>query len=532
MWGHLGSCGRKEAERAGETLLVIPLREVVMTRARTIAAAALVSTGCESVLGFDFDSDVEVVEGAGGSGAAVSAGGSAGVGGGGYGGAGASPGSAAGGAGAGMGGHGVGGVAERLCEPGESETCLYSKDPATENVGVCHAGTRTCEPDGMGFGDCSGEVIPAGSDVCGDGLDNDCDGFADDDCAVEVAAGENHTCARFGDGRVMCWGNNAGGKLGDGTETPSTIPVEILTGAVSLGLGWRHSCAVLTGGGVVCWGDNNGGGQLGDGTNQDHLFPEPVSTIADAVSIVAGEDHTCARHINGAVSCWGNNFNGQLGFGEKVDQWTPGLVGVGPVAALSAGWKHTCAIASGGVHCWGNNFSGQLGDGTDVDRPEPVSIDGSAWSGVPTQIAAGQNHTCVVLSAGNPRCWGSNSDGQLGLGFKDQGQHLVPSETVSLGGSVQIMAAGGGHTCVVISGAVQCWGGGGQGQLGLGNKDDAATPTFIGMSDVVSLAAGKSHTCAALADGSAKCWGNNADGQLGDASTDDRTVPTLVQFPP
>ena len=68
------------------------------------------------------------------------------------------------------------------CTPGKKQTCNYQGDPATENVGPCRPGIRTCNEDGT-WGKCEGEVLPVneiGEELCADGIDNDCNGVVDD----------------------------------------------------------------------------------------------------------------------------------------------------------------------------------------------------------------------------------------------------------------------------------------------------------------------------------------------------------------
>ncbi|APR80130.1 Hypothetical protein A7982_05477 [Minicystis rosea] len=63
-----------------------------------------------------------------------------------------------------------------VCLPGTSSPC-YSGPGGTENVGICKAGTATCNADGKGYGTCVGEVLPKTED-CTTTVDDDCDGVA------------------------------------------------------------------------------------------------------------------------------------------------------------------------------------------------------------------------------------------------------------------------------------------------------------------------------------------------------------------
>ena len=85
------------------------------------------------------------------------------------------------------------------------------------------------------------------------------------------------------------------------------------------------------------------------------------------------------------------------------------------VIAIAVGYWHTCALtSSGGVKCWGENSNGQLGDNSTTPRNIPVDVSGLT-SGV-AMISAGYRRTCAVTTAGGAKCWGQNLNGQIGDG--------------------------------------------------------------------------------------------------------------------
>lgn len=196
--------------------------------------------------------------------------------------------------------------------------------------------------------------------------------------AMQVAAGAAHSCAVTSHGRVLCWGSNAFGQLGDGSRRMRISPVDVsgLDSAVTqVALGATHSCALTSDGSVQCWG-SNGRGELGDGSTQERLTPGPVNGLgATAVQITAGAFHTCALLSTGAVKCWGYDHVGQLGDGGISNSRVPVAVRGLPsrILQISAGAAHTCALAdSGALYCWGDNRFGQLGTGLAGSPPNSL----------------------------------------------------------------------------------------------------------------------------------------------------------------
>jgi hypothetical protein len=86
------------------------------------------------------------------------------------------------------------GQCHAVCTPGETRAC-YGGAPEHAGVGACSFGTETCDGDGGAWGDCVGDGTPS-DEVCGDGIDDDCDGI-DPSCCVataEVCDGSDNDC--------------------------------------------------------------------------------------------------------------------------------------------------------------------------------------------------------------------------------------------------------------------------------------------------------------------------------------------------
>jgi hypothetical protein len=324
-----------------------------------------------------------------------------------------------------------------------------------------------------------------------------------------VSASNFFTCALMNTGRVKCWGMNNSGQLGNNSTSDSLIPVDVqdssdpsgfLTGISAIAAGSAHVCALNTSGGVKCWG-SNALGQLGIGSQTDQVLPTALSSLTSGVSaIAAGSEHTCALiSATGGVKCWGNNDKYQTGnatnpFLEDPTDVTNLTSGV---AAITAGVDHSCALTTtGGVKCWGDQTFGQLGDTVIADSftTDPVTVQdgaGGNLAGV-TSLSAGDYHTCVIAS-GAVKCWGGNYMRQLGDGTTESKAGAVTTSGLTTGWTS--VEGGVYHSCAVnSSGVVKCWGENGEMQLGDGTTDDRDTPVYAGTPYSLTPADGSSVT--------------------------------------
>lgn len=409
---------------------------------------------------------------------------------------------------------------------------------------------------------------------------------------VQISSLANHTCVVWNDGVLKCWGNNRSGQLGYGdlenrgdsqSEMGENLPpVELGSGrrVRRVAVGFTLTCALLDDSSVKCWGDNpvcgpdndqNCGLGYGDqvprggapGQMGDNL--PAIDLGAPAKDLSCGSFSCCALLSNDTIKCWGENFQGVLGYGDQLARGNepnqmganlpPVDVGVSGVSRIRVGnallAQHTCAaLVNGEVKCWGSNFYGQLGIGDTNTRGDQANEMGTALPRVDVtdfvnDIAPGDSSTCARTAEGLVRCWGNNDYGQLGYGDKlargsVRGQNFAP---VQIGGTAVAIAAAGSiygaaRTCVVLAeGAVKCWGAndyltldGGVdepiGRLGYGDTiSRGAAPNQMGANlpaidlgetqSPVELAIGSGHTCVRFTDGKVKCFGENFSGALG-----------------
>ena len=356
---------------------------------------------------------------------------------------------------------------------------------------------------------------------------------------------------------MKCWGLNSSGQLGNGTSTSSLTPVLVHGSARQVSAGGSHTCSVSVVGDVRCWGLGTKG-QLGNNAATSSSSPVAVTFpngTAKVVHVTSGNQHTCALHADGAVSCWGSNGNGQVG-GANTREVSPRMVSTygrsNPAVDVVAGMWHTCALAADGrVSCWGKNDFGQTSDPSLEDHDDPrlvaglddvlvapqvtehseshdsVEIDIAAsselgvqldlefsadagFSGVtshgagpvgPTsQVSVGAGHACAV-TVDQVRCWGDNASLQSGTGTLRSDTSRLASHDLT---GIVSVAAGSTTSCAVdVVGDVVCWGR----KPGTGTLLDAPEPVALG-APATAVSVGDAAACAVLADGDVKCWGS------------------------
>jgi len=213
--------------------------------------------------------------------------------------------------------------------------------------------------------------------------------------------------------------------------------------------------------------------------------------------------------------------------------------------AVASGRLHSCALRSTGtVVCWGDNTYGELGNNSIVQSLVPVQVHGVGnkgfLSGV-TAMTAGNGFSCALLSTKAVDCWGYGGDGEMGGG--SIARSLTPVAVHGVGNrglltNVTAITAANSFACaLLVAKTVICWGANDSGQLGIHSNTRALSPVAVHgvgnngqLKGVAAVSAGSSTTpCALLLAKTVVCWGANVNGELGNNSTSESSVPTQVR---
>ncbi len=314
-----------------------------------------------------------------------------------------------------------------------------------------------------------------------------------------------------------------------GAVAPPLWPVPVPgleSGVHSLALGSRHACALMDAGTVRCWGANESG-QLGDGSEAPSLVPVEVRGLPSPVAqVVLGEAHSCALSVKGQVHCWGLSDRGQAGTAAAERPAGPALV-VGLAAgvrALAAGRHFTCALrAAGDVVCFGAMKRGWPSNANDYITFGAVPVPLAELSRHVADITAGDDDLCAILADGALRCVGYRyfewdlggylreyeTCGSHAIAFADGAHRLFDAP-------VQAVAVGPSHGCALRrDGAVVCFGrtfsaGQCQGENSYGLRHYPPLVVAEPREQAVALAVGTDTTVVLTAGGAVRWLDNRA----------------------
>ena len=251
---------------------------------------------------------------------------------------------------------------------------------------------------------------------------------------VAVSAGGYHSIAITADGAVWTWGDGDSGRLGHGDRQAQLLPknIEALASqrVVAVSAGGKHSLAITADGAVWSWGW--GGYGLGHGDVQWQLLPKKIEAFTGRriVAVSAGSDHSLAITADGSVWSWGGGAWGKLGHGNEQRRLLPKKVEAladQRVIAVSAGEYHSLAITvDGAVWSWGDGYRGKLGHGDEQNQLLPKKIEALAGQRV-VAVSAGRRHSLAHAADGAVLTWGEGVDGCLGHG-EDLSNELLPKK--------------------------------------------------------------------------------------------------------
>ncbi len=244
-----------------------------------------------------------------------------------------------------------------------------------------------------------------------------------DTSGTGTGTGQASSYGIMSDGTLWSWGDNISGQLGLGTtggthNSPVQVGTDIDWAFVSAGNGF--ALAIKTDGSLWAWGANSNG-QLGLGDAVDRSSPVQVGSDA-WLKCSAGPDFSMAIKSDNTLWSTGKNSSGQLGLGttggthQSLAQvgsasWTD--VSCHSPDGSSTGDGHVFAIKSDStLWSWGENGNGQLGFGDTTDRNSPTQLNTGVWA----KVTAGRLYSMAIKGDGTLWGCGINSSGQLGLG--------------------------------------------------------------------------------------------------------------------
>jgi alpha-tubulin suppressor-like RCC1 family protein len=314
---------------------------------------------------------------------------------------------------------------------------------------------------------------------------------------LQVSCGENHTIVITVTQRLIGWGSNSDGQLGEFPEVSViTAPRYLLSSydlAVSqVSCGERHTM-ILTADGIVYVFGSGLFGQLGQSSSVYPFSSAPVKiTIPEAVHEIVSGARTCfALTALGSVFAWGETASGMLGTLQVPMPFAinPLRLHIGPQRTrvhrvvpshrFALYVTNTFDVVGSGDNT-AKQFVGVDTDATNVWKPLKIS-------GRIRDVTCGLNSVTALLSNGNIIYSDQNTFGSW--------------TTIRISQCVGVASGYECSFCWTAEGAVSSWGRNDAGQLGIGNCFDVQEPTSVRLPEgynAIAVSSGRCHTAVLL----------------------------------
>jgi hypothetical protein len=221
--------------------------------------------------------------------------------------------------------------------------------------------------------------------------------------------------------------------------------------------------------------------------------PTRVEAVENAVQVAVSSGRSCALLEDETVRCWGD-VNG-------LGDWPLGLTDVQSIALGAVG---ACAVTSRGELRCSDQEPELVTPPPAMPSLAAVELSGDTMTNV-------GSFGCFLVDDGSVLCAGDASRGQLGLGARSGslGERVLED--------TKDIALGAEHACALGNDAlVRCWGSNTEGQVGpaplmspsCGDETCESSPLVVpGLPPIAAIATGGNLSCAVAADGTLWCWG-------------------------